>query len=361
MARPLRINNTTPKSLREMSDAGMNYIAYKVLQSFASSTSGRGTVRVNSGVGTNIGAFIDTARPNAVGTHPVGTTVNSTTYTFYQELSGAESQTGMIRPISWLSGYLKEGSDAQIDADICRRIASIISAGGLASYTLSAGTPAGGTWTQLSAISDTSQTGTSTTRFWRKTGDTAVAAVRPMKWDSALSGVKEMNDSEIATLVKRFRNYIINSGVCQYRAQGTAPVGGTWVQAGAAFTDTRQQVANVNYSGTYTQAYAGAYAGGYAQAYAGSYTQNYAQAYAGGYAQAYVLYYSGRIGGYYTGYFTGYYTNYFAQAYTGYYSQNYTGYYTGYYSSSYTGAYTGLTVKSTKENVSTLKLWVRTA
>jgi hypothetical protein len=166
-----------------------------------------------------------------------------------------------------------------------------------------------------------------------------------------------------------------------------------------------------NYVGSYVGAktYSGSYTGSFSGAYAGNYvgTSAYAGAYAGAYSttNAYTLFYSGYAGGtnYYTGYFTGYYTGFYtgAKTYTGYYtgaynqnfsgnyvgtsaysgtySGTYTGYYTGNYvgtsnytgtysgaysgtySRGFTGTYAGNTIQATTENVSTVKLWLKTA
>jgi hypothetical protein len=176
---------------------------------------------------------------------------------------------------------------------------------------------------------------------------------------------------------------------------------------------------NKTYSGSYSGNYAGNYAGSYVgnKTYSGSYTGSfsgnysgnyvgtsaYSGDYSGAYSQNFVLYYSGFVGGTFTGYFTGYYTGFYtgAKTYTGYYtgeynrnftgnyvgtsaysgtySGTYTGYYTGNYvgTSTYTGAYSGTyagtysndftgtyagnTIQATTENVSNVKLWVKTA
>ena len=200
---------------------------------------------------------------------------------------------------------------------------------------------------------------------------------------------------------------------------------GTWTQMGDAFSNTIQQVASENYAGTYTGSYAGTYAGDYTGAYSGSYTGNYVGAYtgaknytgsysgaytgayagtyagtsayagtyAGSYEGTYALSYAGFVAAYYTGTYTGYYTGYYTGAknytgyysgdytgnysgtyagtsaysgtyagtYTGYYSGTYTGNYSGTYSGGYTGYYAGDTIQATKDTVSTVKLWLRTA
>tara|TARA_B110000211_G_scaffold81251_1_gene95129 strand:- start:63 stop:1028 length:966 start_codon:yes stop_codon:yes gene_type:complete len=321
VARPLKVNNTSPKSLKEMTDAEMNYIANRILGAYQSDVLGAITVNSNPGGYTSIGSFVDTARPGSVGDHPASSTINSTSYDFRQNLqAGSEGHAG---PMVWdaaLDG-IQQGSSAELDADINRRAFEIMSAGGLASYVLQTSAPAGGVWTTRATITDSSISGNATTKLWQKTSETAPTAVRPLLWNTGLNGIKEATDAELALLVKQYHNWLMANNKGLYYASASAPGTGTWVQVGSVFTDTRQQRTNQNYTGNYS----GAYAGNYTGTYAGTYV---------------VYYGSGRYG-----YFTGY----------------YTGPYTGYYTGSYSGTYTGATIQAAKENVSTIKLWLRTA
>ena len=122
-----------------------------------------------------------------------------------------------------------------------------------------------------------------------------------------------MSDAEIVDLVEMYQESIVDTGIGKYVLQTSAPGSGTWQTVGAAFSDTRKQRTDVNYSGPYTGVYSGTYTGYYS------------------------TYYSGRQVGPYTG--------------------NYTGNYTGYY----TGTYAGATIMAAVDTVSTLKLWLRTA
>jgi hypothetical protein len=329
VARPLKVNNTSPKSLKEMSDAEMNYIANRILGAYQSDNLGAVTVNSNPGGYTNIGAFVDTARPGSVGDHPASSTINSTSYTFRQNRqSGSEAHAG---PMVWdaaLDG-IQQGGSAELDADINRRTFEIMSAGGLASYVLQTSAPSGGVWTTRATITDSAISGAVTTKLWQKTSETAPTAVRPLLWNTGLNGIKEATNAEIALLVKQYHNWLIANNKGLYYASASAPGTGTWVQVGSAFTDTRQQRANQNYTGGYTGTYSGTYTGNYTGTYAGTY----------------VVYYGSGKYGYFTGYYTG----------------TYTGNYTGNYAGTYTGTYTGATIQASKENVSTIKLWLRTA
>ena len=303
---PLRYN---AGNLQEMTDAQIDYSAHRILESFASSNSGTGTVNIN-GAGTAIGTFVDTERPNTIGSHPVGTNVNSVTLTFNQELTAVAEN--ITRPLVYNTGNLNQADDTAINGTVINRALTELVNDGLGSYAVQPSAPSGGTWVAISTITDQAQGGDTITTLWRKTAATAPATFRPLKVRND-NDIQEMTDAEIQTLTTRFRNQIVSTGVGQYRVQQNAPGTGTWVRKGLAWTDTRQQVAN--------QAYAGAYSGAYAGAYAGYFTR----------------FYAGVNYGSFTGYFTGY----------------YTGFYTGYY--------TGLTVQGTKETVSTASLWIRTA
>ena len=302
-------------NLHEMTAAELEYPAHRILEAFAASNTGVGTVTIN-GAGTAIGTFVDTIRPNTIGSHPVGTSVNSSTLTFNQDLTTAAES--LERPIEYDGGNLHQQADGELNSNIIQTALTMLVNDGLGSYAVQPSAPAG-TWTSIGTITDQARSGNTVTTLWRKTADTAPTTVRPMK---VISGnLQEMTDAEIQTLTSRFRNRIVATGVGQYRVQQNAPAGGTWVRRGNAWTDTRQQIANQNYTGSYT----GTYSGTYSRTFIG---------YSG-------LYYSGVLYASYTGF--------------------YTGYFTGFYTGTYTGTYTGMTVMPTKETVSTVSLWIRVA
>ena len=66
--------------IQEMDSSDKDYIEHVILTDFNSLDSGVGTLAINpsstSGL-TLIGSFVDTRRPDAVGTHPVGTSVTT--------------------------------------------------------------------------------------------------------------------------------------------------------------------------------------------------------------------------------------------------------------------------------------------
>lgn len=387
MAAQLFINPTTPKSLKQMSTAASqyDYTTYQVLNTFASSSTGVGTVSVNPANTTGltaIGTFTDTYRPYDQNQHPIGTDITSVVYTFYQDLGTATES--LTRPIEYDSG-LKEQNDTSLNADsISIALANLVSSG-LGSYALQPTTPVGGTWTALSTITNNLDTNESNvTYLWRKTAASApTETFRPLKINatSPLS-LKEMSDAEIQTLTARLRNRIVATGIGKYAIQSTTPVGGTWVTAGSAFNDTTRTSSSIGYSGTYVGSYLGTYTGNYTNSFTGVYTGSFTGAYSrvftgvytGTYAGGYVgpIGYNGFIGpgtttytgfysGGYTGNYTGTFTGIYSRGFTGVYSRVFTGSYTGSYTGNYSGTYTGLTLNNDTSTVSTIYLWVRTA
>ena len=404
MTRPLRIQSeTSPKSLKEMSNTELDYAAYNLLVAFAANSSGVGTLSVNPGTPgslTLIGTFTDTYRPYNVGDHPVGTEITSEYYNVYQDLTTDNTAVSKY-PVQYTPG---QGVTTQSNTDMTGYIVDLaakkLAADGLGSYKLQNTAPiVGGTWTSVATITDKASGGNSTTYLWRRTTQTTPTTYRPLKQELINNqySLKEMSDAELQGLVPVLRNYIVSSGIGQYKLQTSAPVGGTWVTAGNSFSDTREQLGNVSYTGSYsgsyvpsyTGAYTGVYSGAsftgtYSQTFTGTYsrafTGTYSRAFAGAYTGTYIYYYpySGIIGGYYSGTYTGYYTGSFTGSYTGAftgaytgsfsgsYVPSYTGTYSGTYSGSpftgtYSGSYTGQTVLATKDTVSTISLWIRTA
>jgi len=367
MAAQLKINATSPVSLKQMSGTDYDYTTYQILNTFAASDTGVGTVSVNpaSTTGlTSVGTFTDTYyNVGAPGTHPVGTTVTSTTYTFYQDLQSA-SEASLVRPLEYSSG-IKEQIDGSLNADAITVATANLIANGQGSYALTPSSPTGGTWVAKATISNFRYTGTSdVTYLWRKTAPATVpAALRPLKINATSPvSVKEMSDAEIQTLTACFRNQIVSTGIGKYAVQSTAPVsGGTWVTQGAAFSDTRNTISAIGYTGAYSGGYTGAYSGTYTTTFTGSYTGSFTGSYSGAYAGSYRTSYVGFAGPLYTGYYTGFYSGTYSRAFVGGYVGSFTGSYSGTYTGSYSGTYTGNTLDATTTTISTVSLWMRTA
>ena len=415
------VSSSNFQGLQEMTDSEIEqYISAIITKDFADNTNGSGTAELNvttdgSGAGTTIGSITDTKRDDAIGTHPTdGATSNVNVYTAKQ-VTAAASESITNRMVGYeTSGNvgINEFTDAELDTDIIDKvIADMVGLGNytVGQYHLSTSAPSGGTWTARYTLVDTQVDETEDTKYiWQKTAATssAVDNYKPCKVEGS-NGIKEMSVAEMEQIVPNFRNRIVENfattqGVGTYKLQSGAPSEtGTWTQMGDEFKDTRQEVGSQNYTGAYAGSYSGTYTGGYTgakvyagaysgsytgsytgaytgtSAYAGSYTGNFTGNYTGGYQRFFSGYsggfFSGTYAGTYTGTYTGYYTgakNY-SGTYSGAYSGSYTGYYTGTssyagtYSGTYTGYYSGTyagdTILTSEEDVSSVKLWLRTA
>jgi hypothetical protein len=363
MANPLRLKSSatpvTPanfQGLQTMTDAEVkNYIANVITVKFATDWDGTKTGDINIDTanalsGTAIGTFVDTDRTEATGDHPATGAVSTVTY-YAKQVTSAASGSVTNRPLEYSAG-LAQLTDSEINVDILDKVInSMVTEASFTAgqYKLQATAPSGGTWVSRYTLTDIANGGNTLTYLWQKTAatSTADANLRPLK--NVSGAVQEMSAAEIQQLVPAFRNRIISSGVGTYAIQTSAPVSGTWVQMGNAFSDTREQVASQNYSGTYSGPYTGTYSGPYTGTYSGPYSGPYTGTYSGGYRGTYTGTYSGPYTGTYSAPYTGTYsgpysatyTGTYSGPYTGTYSAPYTGTYSGPYSATYTGTYSG--------------------
>lgn len=414
--RPLRVKaSSTPISssnfqgLQEMTDSEINqYLSYVITNKFATDTDGTGTAELNVDTanaltGTSIGTFTDTIRDDAIGDHPTDGATSSTTY-YFKQVTAAASESITNRLVGYDSA-IKEMTDGDLDTDILDKVIDDMVTETdytVGQYTLAASAPSGGTWTSRYTITDSAQGGNTQIYLWQKTAPTSSANsdLTSLKL-SGSSATRMMTAAEIEQMVPNFRNRIIDNNIGKYALQETAPGTGTWTQMGDTFNDTRQAVSGDAYAGsfggtfagdftgefagTFADTYVGAktYTGGYTGAFSGEYAGNFVgtSAYANNFTGNYILYYSGFVGGNfagtyagfftgaktYTGAYTGLYNQVFTgdfvgtSAYSGSYSGAYTGIFSDNFSGDYTGSYTGDTIQASKDTVSTVRLWLRTA
>ena len=379
--------------LREASNSQMSHMAWKILCGFTDSDTNAGSLGVTTGSipagSVSIGSFTDTRRDDATGTHPAGTTISSTTYTFYQ-YTAVETE-DYIRPLSFDTTLdaIQEQSNSELDDHIIQMALNMMlntsnhSGLGQGQYVLQHGSPSGtsdnqGTIYDTVVDSNGNATASGQASLWKRTRqifgsnqygyESPTSNPRPLKIDSSTTpaSIKEMSDDEIEGLVKRFSNKIISSGIGTYVVQEDAPASGTWVQRGSNISDDRRELADETYTGSYGGFFAGSrtYSGNYSGTYTGTYTGSYVSpnSYAGGYLGAATAFYGGR-----PYYFNTYYTGYYAAVYSGDYSGDYTGSYagsreySGNYGGTFSGDYTGATVQTSTESISNVKLWQRTA
>lgn len=360
------VSSSNWQGLQAMSVAEIkNYIAQTLTVSFGANSDGTGTGELNittnnTGAGTAIGTFVDTDRQEATGTHPATGAFDTVTY-YAKQVTAAATENITNRPVKYNNG-IREMTDGQIDTEILDyAINAMVSetAYTAGQYRLQGSAPTGGTWVSRYTLTDVANGGNTTTYLWQKTAATSLSDsnLRPLKLINT-KDIKEMSSAEILQMLPSFRNRIIDNNVGTYKLQSTAPVsGGTWVQMGDEFADTREQLSPSNYAGNYVGNYAGTFAGSrnYAGTYAGGYSGSYANNFTGGYVGP--ANYSGTYTGNFTGNYTGTYAgsrnyagNYagnFSGNYVGNYSGsrnyagNYVGTYTGFYSSNFSGTYAG--------------------
>ena len=406
---PLKVKaSTTPitsavfSGLEPLTNAEVqNYIANIITTKFADDTTGEGTAELNittdnSGTGTSIGTFVDTDRTEATGTHPATGDTTSTTY-YVKQVTAPASENVTARPVAWLSDGIRRMTDGNLDGVLDTVISAFVSESEYTAgqYRLQATAPTGGTWQARYTLTDVANGGNTTTYLWQKTAASTAAndSLAPLKSNDANS-LKIMTAAEIEQLVPNFRNRIIDTNIGTYKLQATAPTGGTWVELGTSTTDTREQVSPQNYVGNYTGNYSGNYVGPQYTAFFTS--PAYSRAFTGNYGgtATYTGFFSGPgtpYSGFFTGFFTGpgYSSPYSgvtyspAASYTGNYvgnyggavnysgSRNYSGLYNGpanysgnyssAFSGNFSGTFSGATIQATKETVSSVKLWIRTA
>ena len=414
--RPLRVKaSSTPitssnfQGLQEMTDSEINqYLSYVITNKFATDTDGTGTAELNVDTanaltGTSIGTFTDTIRDDAIGDHPTDGATSSTTY-YFKQVTAAASESITNRLVGYDSA-IKEMTDGDLDTDILDKVIDDMVTETdytVGQYTLAASAPSGGTWTSRYTITDSAQGGNTQIYLWQKTAPTSSANsdLTSLKL-SGSSATRMMTAAEIEQMVPNFRNRIIDNNIGKYALQETAPGTGTWTQMGDTFNDTRQAVSGDAYAGsfggtfagdftgefagTFADTYVGAktYTGGYTGAFSGEYAGNFVgtSAYANNFTGTFILYYAGFVGGYfsntfagfftgaktYTGAYTGLYNRVFTgdfvgtSAYSGSYSGAYTGIFSDNFSGDFSGSYTGDTIQASKDTVSTVRLWLRTA
>jgi len=282
---------------------------------------------------------------------------------------------------------------------------------GIGTYKIQSAAPAGGTWVQMGDnLIDTRQqvasenyAGTYTGNFsGNYVGNYAGSYVGPKTYSGAYSGNYAGNyvggyvgaKTYSGTYAGNYAGNYVGSyvGAKTYSGSYTGSFSGSYAgnyvgtsayagaYAGAYATTNAYTLFYSGFAGDtnyYTGYYTGFYTGFYtgAKTYTGYYTGAYNRNFTGNYVgtSAYSGTYSGTYTGYYTGNYVGTsaYSGTYSGTYTGYYTGNYvgtaayTGTYSGTYSGTYarnfTGTYAGNTIQATTENVSTVKLWLKTA
>lgn len=368
MGRPLRAryaNTTVASGVQEMSNTDISSLIVPLItQDLVDKVSSAGTLLYGNAVEIRTtvpawnavivgGSFTDIyPASGTVGGHP--TTNTSTTYTLYQNIWSADTNTSISdtgRTLQTISSggvqRIQAMTDAEIRNDVVSNVVSSMINGGQGAYWLGTSAPVdGGTWVVRSTLVDTYSTAggyTSTTYYlYQKTTNSGLGTTRPLKRVTG-NQIQEMTNAEILQLTPYVKDYIRLTGIGTYFIGTTAPGTGTWIARGS-FTDTRNVLTDDSYSGSYLGTFTGAFTGQYTGAFSGSYQGGYTGAFTGIYAGSYLSTFTGDYVGTFTGQFTGGYTRAFSGNYTGTYNASYAGSYTGSWANSFarlfTGAYT---------------------
>ena len=358
MANPLKIkvvggsqpNTTNFGGLQAMTTAELDYTVNVLLENFASSNTSVGDLNITGGSNT-AGAFVDTRRTETLGTHPASGATNTTTTTFYQNTSSA-SETGMIRPVSYVSNTypMQEQTDTELNATIIATALSKIADSesyATGQYYIGTSAPAGGTWTSKGTFTDSyiAAAGAQVTySLYRKTDDgTSPAVVRPIRADGA--SIKEMTDANLLTLVPRLRNRVVATGVGTYAFQASAPGTGTWITVSAEITDQMAESTSQNYTSQFTgtfgrafgRTYSAQYTRQFARTFSANYSRSFARVYSAAYARQFQRVYSAGYGRAFGRVYAGAYARTFQRVYSDNYLRQFTRQYAGQYARSTPG------------------------
>jgi len=303
----------------------------------------------------------------------------NTTYYIWQKTAATSTPDDTLRPLKTYSGNnVKQMSDTEIQEMIPYFRNRIISTG-VGTYKLQASTPSPGTWVQMGSGSDTreqlaSQNYTGTYGGTRTYSNVAYGGTRTYStsYANTFSGTRTYSNVAYGGT----RTYSNASYTSTFA--GTRPYAGSRTFSGSyvtQFAGTRPYAGSRTYSASYVLYYGGFVGGTFAgsRTYSNNYvsaSQNFAGSFAGTrtYSANYI---SGTQ--YFTSGFAGsrtYSANYsgsrtysgtYANSYAG--SRTYVGNYSGNrtYTGSYSGTYAGDTILATKDTVSTVSLWIRTA
>ena len=240
MGRPLKIQNSTPKSLKEMSNSEIEFVSHVILSDFVSTSTGTGTISVNPGDTTGltgIGSFIDTKFTGVVIGDKLAQYVGGYENVYQQDYSGTFDTT-------FLGVYV---------GNYTRTFSGFSGPTYLGNYTGNYTRAYLGTYSTLytRAFSGTFSPGiggllTNTDyNFYQDLRTVSESVERPL--ESRSGGIKQQDDDAINEYIIGVTNdYYLNNGLGNYVLQTTTPsYGGTWTQI-STIVDTNQ-TSNTNY------------------------------------------------------------------------------------------------------------------
>lgn len=352
-------------NLTKITHSEEDYLAYQIGLKYAADTSGSESGSLTTNVsGLNIGSYTNTIYDNNVG--QTGLDITTTSSSLYQRTPSstpvAEDGADFAKPVIFdRSGTstvvaLKAANDTEFNTIVDRLMLKTFANEYPGCRRLATSTP-GSDWTNVRSnlFTDTRTDGTSINyHIWMKTSGTPPTKVSPQMLHNTFD-LKSMDTANIQyTFGQRAKLRGFQTGVGNYKllASGDSLPAGTWVAKGTA-TDTRQSVADAdytrtstgNYLGNYTGNYVGNYAGEYTGAfsganYEGNYTRDSTAGFVGNYEGAFTVNYEANFEGDFEGNYEGAsdFTRVSAQTFSGYTGASFTGNYQG--GLSYEGLYT---------------------
>lgn len=377
---PLKIRDANG-NLQRLSTSEENYLAYQLGLNLAERSTGEvSALTLNSSGAVTVGSHTDTFYTDPVGTAP-GSSISapSTVVTTLYQVDGNADSSGLDWriPVGFEESddSFREMVDSDFDSLVTRLVSVQTTNDYPGVYYLDSDGFSDPDWDVhiTSVFSDTQTDGTTVNyNIFQRQTITPPTAVRPMaiKRTSGRTGdydggLQEFTDAQIKyTLGQRAKTVIMSSGIGTYQlrssAQGAPTDPGNWVAKGIA-VDTRKDVSDVNYVGSYGSDYVGTFAGTSTQQYAGQFTTGYTGAYARQYTGQYTGDFAGSygslvdksyVGNYigaasyvglrsFAGSGTAQYAGTASQQFTGFYIRQYVRQFTGFYIRQYVGQYSG--------------------
>lgn len=239
--------------LQVMSSSELETLSHAVLSKLSANTGTGALDDTDGGSWTSLGTFTDNFTAGDPGSTNI--TINSTTYTLYQNLTVDYVDTTTV-PVAYNSSSdpTKTLTDSQLNDLADEIIQEMVLNDERGSYVLATTaptSPAGSTWTSVATITNKASTNnTASTHYvWKNTTAAPTVTYKPMKVNG--SSVQEMSSAEIDALVGRVQRRIRDTGIGQYSFGASAPGTGTWVSVGS-IADTQYDTSSAGYVGSGT-------------------------------------------------------------------------------------------------------------
>ena len=252
-------------NLKKITIAEEDYLAWQA--GYQLSQAGLSKVAsLNTSGGTTVGTYNDTSFDGAVGSTTITTTTVSTT--LYQINGTAPEDPPFVKPMIWKesAGQIEAADDTELDTIVDRLLLNIFANDYPGTYYLGTSAPDIGYNTVYSPLfTDTRTDGTTVdyNLYRREASFPLPSVVQTLKLEGTNGDLKPMTREELRyTFGQRAKTRIMATGIGTYQlrssAEGAPTDPGTWVAKGTA-VDTRQQTADADYTGTFTNSFTAGY------------------------------------------------------------------------------------------------------